>query len=226
MLGIGVGLRFPVPHAGGLPPALPGAQPLPITPAARWHPQFSQVGISNGRVVTATDLQGLAGLTASGGGPRAMTDGLGRSFWRFEGNQALEAANTLSMLVNAFAVFMVVRSHRCSIYNPFFDIGTPAQGNAVNALSGVISTGSAANLRTLGNYPRDSTTPGSEHTVVGSQMQVIGVASRSAPLGSQALFHNGNRLDVGRAGSTNPRLGAMIGYAANASQGGISTFMI
>ena len=65
--------------------------------AACWHPGFSQVATQGGRVAGASDLQGLAQVTAGGAGlgPQALTDGQGRRFWRFAGGQFVDMAAAL-----------------------------------------------------------------------------------------------------------------------------------
>ena len=76
----------PVPDPNPDPDPTPDPGPtlatLPVTPATRWHPEFSQVTVQDGRVTAATDLQGLAGTTSAGTGlgPQALSNRQGRAF--------------------------------------------------------------------------------------------------------------------------------------------------
>lgn len=177
---------------------------LPVTPAARWHPGFSTVTESAGRVVSASDLQGLAGLTEGGPGlgPRALTDAQGRRFWRFEGAQFLNVAGTLAGLSNrAVAVFMVGRAHRAAALNPMFSLGNVAAGTTVNTAGPSLD---AATLSSSAPFLRSHARAGSLDAangmwmVPGSQMQVLGAVSRTTANGGTRLWLNGRFADAGQ----------------------------
>jgi hypothetical protein len=175
----------PDPNTGG-GGSDPDPEPatLPLTPAARWHPAFSTITENAGRITGATDLMGLADVSASGTGlgPKIMTDALGRKFWRFEGYEYLNAANNLVLSSRDMAVFMVGRFHRVSNKCPVFSMGTVAGGNPANTLGAALEASvlsrSAPMVRGY-SYPRNSTYPGAEWLVAGSQMQVVGVVGGS-----------------------------------------------
>lgn len=203
--------RF-VPLVGG-PTALVN---LPTTPAARWHAEYSTVGTNAGAVTSASDLQGLATASegAAGIGPLALTDGLGRKFWRFNGAQFLNIAGSLVADQRALAVFVVARQHRAST-GSFFGIGNAAQATTVN------SGGAALNTSVSGNLPpylRGSAISASSDAVnkariiAGSQLQVLGVVSRTTANGGQRLYLNNDAASVAQTGASFTRVaGAEIG---------------
>ena len=164
---------------------------LTETPTARWAPQFSSSTVSDGRVVTADDMMGFADLTggASDAAPIEMVDANGRKFWRFEGAEYLNVAQSLTLSTRNMAVFMVGRFHRISNKSAVFSLGNAEAGNASNTLSppleATTNTQSAPLLRAF-SYPRTDVV-GIENLVVGSQMQVVGVTGRpTADGGSQS----------------------------------------
>jgi len=107
---------------------------LPLVATSRWHPAFSTVTLDAGRVATAADLEGLADLTgASGTGPQAMVDGLGRPFWRFSGDGYLTVANDLALSSQDMSLFMVGRFHRINTKCAIFSLGSVAAGTANNS---------------------------------------------------------------------------------------------
>ena len=201
--------------------AAPSLAALPVTPHARRHPAFSAVTQSGGRVVSASDLMGIADVTEGGAGigPKAMTDAAGNKFWRFEGEAFLTVANSLATNRGASAVFMVGRFHRINNKCPVFSLGNQASATKAEMLSVQVLNKSAPLLRSFRNYPRDATSPNANRTVVGSQMQVVGCASRGSGGGGTSIWLNKDRLDNGRndAGS---QTGAEIGR--NAGTPGVS----
>jgi len=104
---------------------------LPVEPVARWSAQFSTVTTSGGRVTSATDIKGLAGLTegASGAGPFALTDLTGYKFWRFEGAEYLNVLGTLTGIDNRnCSIVSVGRIHQNARFSHIFGLGNVAQG--------------------------------------------------------------------------------------------------
>lgn len=207
-----------------LGPSLPA---LPVTPHARWHPAFSTVAESGGRVVSASDLMGISDATEGGAGigPKAMTDAMGNKFWRFEGEAFLTIANSLATIRASSAVFMVGRFHRIGGKCPVFSLGNQASATKAEMLSAQVVAKSAPLLRSFGNYPRDATLPNANRTVAGSQMQVVGCASRGAGGGGTSIWLNKDRLDNGR-NDTGSQTGAEIGRnaATPGSSGNWGTF--
>ncbi len=190
--------------SAGVGPVTAAAGPatLPVTPTARWHPGFSTVTTSGDRVVSATDLMGLAGVTegAAGIGPKAMTDALGRKFWRFEGAEFLNVAATLTA-ANArdAAVFMVGRMHRNTSTNNIFSFGNVANGTVVNtgnANLAVARAGLGAPFVRAHGSAGSADATNRPWMVAGSQLQVLGAASRVTAQGGCSLWLNTKRATV------------------------------
>lgn len=191
--GASVSDSFQLEALDAIPPAT-----LPTTPTARWIPQFSTVTTSGGRVVSATDLMGLADASegASGVGPLELTDAQGRKFWRFNSTEYMNVASTLTGISNrAIAVFMVGRVHRTSPIptNNIFGLGNVADGTAINtgnAEMTISSSGSIAPwLRSHGSLGHASTS-NKEYMIAGSQMQVLSTNSRTTANGGIRLMIN------------------------------------
>lgn len=172
---------------------------LPVTPTARWHPIFSTVTESGGRVVSASDLQGLADATEGGAGigPVVMTDALGRKFWRFNRAEYLTVAAALSFAnTRETAVFMVGRIPRPNSAERVLSAGSVAlgtAGNGGNLLDARIASGSEPAF--VGNARAAAS--GREHMVVGAQLQVIGALRRITANGGEAAFLNRKSCTIG-----------------------------
>ena len=133
MLGLSLGIKSPpvMRQSAGLGQTLTA---LPVAAYARWHPAFSVVSLSAGRVVAASDMQGVAGLTEGvvGNGPQALMDGNGRKFWRFSESEFLNIAAGLTLDNRNASVFFVGRAHRASSGTPIFSGGNVAQGSQLS----------------------------------------------------------------------------------------------
>lgn len=189
------------PGTGG-----PALAALPVAPAARWHPHVSAVTTSGGRVTAATDIMALADLAEGGAGigPKALTDALGRKFWRFEGAEFLNVATTLVTDNRAIGIFMVGRHHRRTS-GVFFGLGNTAAGT-VAASPNALDTGAAGTAAShVRSFGRSATTA---PMVTGAQMQVIGALSRTTANG-------GTRLHLNRASAS----ASQNGVAASGVQG-------
>lgn len=189
MIGLTPGLSF-VSHAGSVtsPPD------LPVSITTRWHPAHSNVTLDGGRVTRATDLSGLADASAPIGlGPTALTDPLGRAFWRFEGDSYLEIADALTLTSRNMSVFFVGRFHEVITRSPVFALGR-AQAGAPNTIQSALETAvegdSIPALRSY-SYPRNSNYPALAQMVTGSQMQVVGMVGATS--GDSHLWMNTNR---------------------------------
>lgn len=195
---------------------------LPSTPASRWHPQFSSVTAAGGRVVSATDLQGLAGVTegAAGNGPKAMTDALGRAFWRFEESEFLNVAAGLAANSRDVAVFFVGRMHRALATNTILSLGNRAAGTNTTTGNGSLDSATAAQgapfVRCTSGAPSGA---GSEWMVTGAQMQVLGAASRTTAGGGRRLWVNARTADVAQSTISVAPAGAEIGRNAQSGTG-------
>jgi hypothetical protein len=153
---------------------------LPVTPATRWHPGFSQGTVQDGRVAVAADLQGLADVTSMGAGlgPQALSDGLGRAFWHFSGGQALEVAAGLVCETRAISVFIVARvSRHPACYNCYFSLGAQGQGSLLNTLGGALESrdiSRSASFAQSFDKVASSAASGAKWLVTGAQKQVAG----------------------------------------------------
>lgn len=205
---------------GGDPGTGPTLATLPMTAASRWHPDFSTVTYDGERVATATDLTGLAGVSSGPGeGPREMTDGLGRKFWRFDGDTFLTVADTLTLSSRDMAVFMVGRFHRIGVTCDVFSLGSAAAGTASNANgSALLARRSNQGMPLLQGFSKPSTTtyPSPETMVAGSQMQVIGMVGRADADGGTTLWINDARLGTQQPLNRPGVAGAEIGRYAYA----------
>ncbi|MEL6518518.1 MAG: hypothetical protein AAFQ39_12435 [Pseudomonadota bacterium] len=237
MIGITTGLRFlsqggapvsgggitvpddPADPGGGDPggPTAPTLASLPLAPAARWHPGFSTVTLDGDKVLAATDLAGLADLSADlATAPRAMTDGLGQKFWRFDGAQLLTVANTLTLSSRNMAVFFVGRFHRVTIKSAVFSLGSQAAGTGVNTVSAMIDARRNLNgmpMLQAGGFPSMSNYPNPNMMVLGSQMQVVGMAGRPSAggLGGTGVWLNDAHQNTSQPYERTGIAGAEIG---------------
>lgn len=210
---------------------------LPTTPQARWHPAFSTVVLDgSGRVSTATDLMGLADLSAtrtgaeltdngSLAGPLELTDALGRKFWRFTGlavpggtQDMLRWADALGMNTRSCAFFFIGRWHQ--------GVGTIASPGT-QAVSNTIGGAMRCATPTNGNVPyltgfdivtQTVDTTNAKYMAAGCQMQMLATVSRSAnatrvtPDKNQLLYINNTRAQVTAVNSVTGLVGGEIGH--------------
>jgi hypothetical protein len=192
-----------------------------LAPACRWHPAFSSVTKSGATVTQASDLMGLADAAHASAGPVEMVDGLGRKFWRFSGANFLDVAQSLVANARGIAVFMVVRHHKQRTTNFFaqsYQSDSVTVANTLGATLGV-STSSSLPSYLRGTNISASFNAAAKHKVLaGSQLQVIGVASRTTANGGQRLYVNNEVCAVPQSGSTLTGLkGGRIGGYLNAN---------
>lgn len=216
-IGFSLGVELAARRGGGVAPA-PGASATSFatTASAHWHAGVSTVATSGGRVTSASDLRGLAGLTegASGAGPKEVTDALGRKCWRFEGAEYLNVASALVGDTRAITVFMVGRHHRNTNSSHMFALGNVAGGTQVNVgtiMSAVPSGSIPPYLRTGGISASGDATNG-KNVICGSQLQVLGAVSRTTANGASRLYHNlnvatGAQVSIGNAAVVGGEIG-------------------
>jgi len=213
MIGFGAGLHLGRAFGEGADAPIPMASVLPHTATARWHPHFSPTTTSNGHVVTATDLEGLADVSegAVGIGPEAMTDGLGHTFWRFGGAQYADIAASLVCDARDMTVFMVARVPKVGIKNNMFGLGSRNNSTHAN------TNGTTLDVRSLSNNAGflygfgksgSADAANGQWMIPGAQKQVIGVNSKSD---GQRMFINERFADVNRAFNTVGATGGEIG---------------
>ncbi len=206
-------------QTGGGGPTGPTVVTLPVTPAVRWHAGASSVSTAAGRVTAASDLQGLAGVVEGGPGigPQALSDALGRPFWRFEGDEYLTVAQDLVLSARDMAVFMVGRFHRISNKCPVFSLGADAFGTGANTVRPALEASSISQgAPLLRGYarPTDGLDPGAEWLVTGSQMQVAGMTGRTTGDGGTEIWLNDHSLSVAQPYNITGVTGAEIGRYA------------
>lgn len=187
---------------GGAGPVVPGssATVFGAAPTVHYHPNSQSATLSGGRVTACPDIRGLAALTegAAGAGPFQYTDDPGRKFWRFVGAEYLNGATAFAADQRGITVLAVVRQHRASTGN-FFGLGNSAAGTAVNTQGTVINTSISGGVPP---YLRGTSTAASSDAtnkaklIVGSQLQVIAVASRPTASGGQRLYVNNDAGNV------------------------------
>jgi hypothetical protein len=191
-------------------------------------------------VTNVTDMRGLADASNSTSkGPLVLTDGLGRKFLRFTNmSTAYATANALAttnadgpngpnfLNINAallpssraMAVFMVMRQHRSGTMN-FFNLGGANPGGPMLGTN-PNNSGSAPFIRAGSRYANAQLDGDSTKTVMGAQMQVIGVVGRTAAgVANTAdtgmlLYHNNNRVRVPIATAATAVSSCTIGTAA------------
>lgn len=194
---------------------------LPVAPLMRWHPGASSVTETNGRVTAASDLTGLGPLTGdAASGPLALTDALGRKFWRFNGSELLNIPNTFVGDNRSMAVFFVGRMHRPTSRNPIVSMGNRAAGtNSDNPggeiLGSFVSSGHLSTLNSFGRLGRD--TANAANMIPGAQLQVLGALCRPTGAGGYRLYVNTEAGDMGQNSIyRSGYLGGEIGRYANA----------
>lgn len=207
---------------------------FPTTPDAHYHPN-SQSATLNGsnQVTSCPDIEGLAALSGiSFGsaeiGPHEMTDGLGRKFWRFTGGQYLLIANALTGLsARAVTVFAVVRKHNhknisTDFFSPRYSAYTDDSTNTTYSGGSTMRTtspaSSAANFIYGAGVGAHTDATNGYKIIPGTQVQVIGVSSRTTANGGQRLYVNEDVASVAQSGvgSTNCT-GGVIGGRPGAS---------
>lgn len=204
---------------------------LPVTPTARWHPQFSTVTSSGGRIMTATGVVGpdvTAG--ASGLGPLDDTDAMGRKFWRFTGTEYLDVSGGLTFSNRAVSVFAVTRGGGGGIFGLGNATGYGSGSTAVNTGGTILDTSTASGvapfLRAFSRGAEGDAANGSR-VILGGQVQVVGGVSRTTANGGIRLYINEVAANVSQSSiSASGVSGAEIGrYPFNPGTSGNWTRM-
>lgn len=206
-----------------------------LAPSVAYHPhsQSGAVTKSGDRIVACPDRMGLAALSgyAIDGttvvGPVEMTDALGRKFWRFRGSDVAFVANALNALNNrALTALMVGRAHNCGAFTYFSPRYSAYTDDATNTPLAAGQAGLRTNATNgparMFNASRDSFDDATNgyKMIPGSQMQVMGLSSRTTANGATRFHHNadnaaGTQTSVSHASAT----GGVIGGVAAASNG-------
>jgi lysophospholipase L1-like esterase len=217
MIGVHVGIGGRRRVTGGGGGGAPGAAPsgFAALPTVHYHPASQAATLdAQGRVLGCPDIRGLAplsGLSFAGAtvGPKQMTDGLGRRFWRFEnapgGSSStayLLVANTLNGLsARGMTVLAMVRHHRATslnVFSPRYAAYTDDAANTTysggSTLRSVVTSNSAPILSGA------AVSAASARHVTGAQLQLMGVASRATANGGQRLYLNNEVAAVAQSG--------------------------
>lgn len=139
---------------------------LPNAVDVRYEPSILAPSVDgNNRVTLLTDINGLANATPitagaipAGGAPKLVTDAQGRKALLFEGNNALEIADTLaSYTANGCTAYAVIRYFDANTTNAqsVFAVGRNANASAPNTLRAFMNTlaGSANGIATNAHPP-------------------------------------------------------------------------
>ena len=199
------------------------------TPAVHYHFDSQAVSVDGSdRLASCADLRGLADLLAISGttAPKLMTDGLGRQFLRFNGNEAAAIANALTVATNrSFMVVMVGRVHHqrsiVAMMAPrFASYTSPTVNTTANSsfkyLQGTVVSSGGCFLQAFNPLATDNAAD-CHKVIPGCQMQVMALASRVTASGGTRAYINNDSCDTGQQGTeiTN-RLGAVVGGLAAA----------
>jgi hypothetical protein len=200
---------------------------LPSTPSVRFHPQYSNVTLGgDGRVLSISDLMGLANATAGAGqGPTLGIDAYGRKYLDF--NPIPEGTGTFWLTIATALASLSSRSTTVFAVGRFFShpVGS-ILSMGINGSSPPSMGGSLAQITGLGNGNQNrpyiaGQTAGSSSTRIGTQLQVVGWSGRSLAQGGVRVFLNRNA----RSPTTPAELaafttnGAEIGRDANSPAG-------
>lgn len=198
--------------------ARPVAAVLPVAPAARWLPSQSVVTLAADRVQQATGLVGPA-VTAGVGaqGPLALTDLLGRPFWRFEGAEFLDVPTSFVGNTRDITLFLIGRMHRVPAINSIFSLGNRGAGTNVYTANATMDVAQASNgapaLRCASKAATGDATNG-KWMIAGSQLQLLGVCSRLDANGGMRFWINERSAQVGQTSAAVNVAGAEIGRTA------------
>lgn len=191
------------PVAGTAPTA------FALAPTVAYHPNSQTASLSSGRVTSCPDRMGVAALAATLG-PYELTDALGRKFWRFTGAEFATIANTLTGLsARALGVFMVVRMHKhkgaVNFFSPRYSAYTDDTTNTAysggSSLRGVVLSSSAPFLYGAGISSLTDAVNGYK-MLPGTQMAVVGIASRTTANGGQRVYCNNDVASIAQSGVT------------------------
>jgi len=160
---------------------------------ARWHPAFSAVTLADGRVASASGLAG-PGVTAgaAGLGPLALTDALGRPFWRFAGAEYLDVGAGLTFSNRNVSAFAVVRGGGGGIFGLGNRTGYGGGSTAVNTGGTLLDTGASPVAPFLRAFSRgaDGDAVNRQNVVLTPGLQVAGGTSRTTAAGGIRLSIN------------------------------------
>ncbi len=198
--------------------ARPVAAVLPVAPTARWLPAQSVVILAGGRVQQASGLAG-PDVTAGVGsqGPQALSDLLGRSFWRFEGAEFLDVPTSFVANTRDITVFFVGRMHRVPAINSIFSLGNRGAGTNVYTANATMDVSQASNgapaLRCASKAGTGDAING-KWMIAGSQLQLLGVCSRLDANGGMRMWINEHSAQLTQTSAAVAPAGAEIGRTA------------
>ncbi len=185
---------------------------LPNAVDVRYEPSILAPSVDgNSRVTTLPDINGLANATAitsgaipGGGAPKLVTDSLGRKALLFEGNNALEIADTLaSYTANGCTAYAVIRYFDANTTNAqsVFAVGRNANASAPNTLRAFMNTlaGSANGIAANSHPPF----PAHGGKYLCDNAGVYGTERVSGQSRRKMICHSGLQVVAIRGGATN-----------------------
>ena len=185
---------------------------IPNAVDVRYEPSILAPSVDgNSRVTTLPDILGLANATAittgsipGGGAPKLVTDAQGRKALLFEGNNALEIADTLaSYTANGCTAYAVLRYLDPNSTNAqsVFAVGRNASGTAPNTLRAFMnSLAGSANGIAANSHPPFPAHGGKylcDNAGVYGTERVAGASRR------KMICHSGLQVVAVRGGATN-----------------------
>ena len=208
---------------------------ITMAPAAQYHPNSQNATLDgSNRVLSSPDIRGLAALsgTAFGGGtvgPVQMTDGLGRKFWRFTGNQYLLVANSLNVLsARGVTVMGIWRKHNhkaqtTNFFSPRYSAYTDDSSNTNysggSTLRALQSAGSA-NFLHGASISAATDSANAYKMIPGCQLHLAGVASRTTANGGQRFYLNLDTANCTQSGVSSANCtGGVIGGVPQSGNG-------
>jgi hypothetical protein len=208
-LGLALGLSRPRVTSGGGSVAgstRPDFSSLGLSQLFLYHPHTDTVGKTGAQVTTVTGAGGSPNLTTSGTGPDEVTYANGLKAWRFEDTDWLDLPTSFASSTRSLTVIMVGRMHKSQTTVNFFGHSFQSDGVTVaNTLGGFMScavnTNSAPFLKCGGIYTHTDAA-NAKFGVMGSQVSVVGVASRTTANGGCRWFNSGNTMTTAQIGTS------------------------
>lgn len=233
-LGLGIGLTFSPSTSGGSAPVAPGAvaTTYPTTPTALFHPNtatmtnFSDLPAQVGdRVKTMLDTTST--ITATGSlvtnAPILSVDALGVKYLDFI-DGAYMVAGLTGLSAQSVSYFMAVQAHKCRTYNFLYpryqSDGITANSANLGALRTANPTGGTVPFLASGGNSQSSSadTTNRRYMLAGSQLQIIGFASRVTASGGIRYFHNERVADAAQTTARTGMIGLVIGASPTLAQ--------
>lgn len=133
---------------------------------------------------------------SAGIGPKVATDALGRKYWRFDSAEALRATGS-ALTSRACTVFAIMRAHAVRTTNQVFSVG----GTMTTPMLEASSQGAAVSMPRCSNRAITAATPNAANMLIGSQLQLVGAATRTTANGAMRYYVNTQTADSTQSGT-------------------------